>query len=143
MAIPDFREDGYLPIGVHKATEAEVRERFGSSTLRRMMLMERLADWLSLARTIKAQRFLVDGSFATIKVDPNDVDCVIWLPQDFIQQFEWGRIEAVTLFKVMESRSPKELFGAFVHNDWDEWIQFFSRVRGRETILKGMVEVQL
>ena len=42
MPIPAFRPDGYLPEGVHAATEAEVAARFGLVTPRREFLMERL-----------------------------------------------------------------------------------------------------
>jgi hypothetical protein len=34
MPIPAFRLDGYLPEGLHRATEAEVTDRFGQETER-------------------------------------------------------------------------------------------------------------
>ena len=37
--IPGFRDDGYLPEGLHVATEADVTFRFGSSTSRRRRLI--------------------------------------------------------------------------------------------------------
>ena len=40
--IPTFREDGYLPEGLHLAGEAEVIARFGSATSRRRLLALRL-----------------------------------------------------------------------------------------------------
>lgn len=48
MPIPEFRPDGYLPLGVHLATEEEVAQRFGEATARRRVLMARVSDWLSL-----------------------------------------------------------------------------------------------
>lgn len=40
--IPAFRDDGYLPEGVHIATEAEFTFRFGTGTPRRRRLILRL-----------------------------------------------------------------------------------------------------
>jgi len=78
MAIPDFRDDGRLPEGLHLATEAEVTFRFGAATPRRRRLALRLRRWLELARAVAAKRFLVDGSFVTAVDNPADVDVVIW-----------------------------------------------------------------
>jgi hypothetical protein len=142
MTIPDFRDDGLLPLGVHKATEAEVRERFGQSNLRRIDLMDRLSRWLALARIVTAQRFLVDGSFVTAKAEPNDVDCACWLPRDFEQQYEWGRLEAIQLEQSIYSGMPKELYAARSKAEWDYWVDFFSHTR-KPDVSKGVVEVIL
>ena len=40
--IPDFRDDGYLPNGVHLANENEVAKRFGSTSESRRRLVQRL-----------------------------------------------------------------------------------------------------
>ena len=40
--IPAFRQDGYLPEGVHRATEAELTFRLGSATPRRRRLALRV-----------------------------------------------------------------------------------------------------
>lgn len=74
--IPDFRDDGYLPDGLHLTSEADVTFRFGSSTPRRRRLILRLRRWLELARISRARRFLVDGSFVTDKKEPHDIDWV-------------------------------------------------------------------
>ncbi|MGM0485329.1 MAG: DUF6932 family protein [Planctomycetota bacterium] len=47
--IPDFREDGYLPEGLHLATEAEITFRFGTATSRRRRLALRLRRWIELS----------------------------------------------------------------------------------------------
>src|SRR5688572_27925489 len=97
MAIPGFRDDGYLPIGLHKATETEVAAQFGQTTAARVRLMAQLSPWLALSRRVGALRFLVNGSFVSSKAEPQDVDCVCWLPADFEQQYEWGKYEAFRL----------------------------------------------
>src|SRR4029453_6655391 len=86
--IPPFRPDGYLPEGVYACSEAEVIFRFGSSNRRRRRLVLRLRRWIELGRQIGAQRLLVDGSFVTAKEEPQDIDSVLFLPEDFLQQLE-------------------------------------------------------
>ena len=70
--IPDFRDDGYLPEGLHMATEAEVTFRFGSGTPRRRRLILRLRRWLELSRLTRARRFLADGRSAPQPSAPLD-----------------------------------------------------------------------
>jgi hypothetical protein len=141
MAIPEFLDDGFLPIGVHLATELETVSRFGTSNPLRQRLMADVAIWLSLARTIKAVRFLIDGSFVTAKPLPNDVDCVVLTPRDFDEQVNWGRMEAVKLYQAARSRKPGELFIAPTVDHWDDWVGFFGRTRDGQP--KGMIEVIL
>ena len=83
--IPEFRDDGYLPEGVHVASEADVTFRFGTDTSKRRRLALRLRRWIELSRAISAKRLFVDGSFVTSKPEPNDVDAVVWLPDNFIE----------------------------------------------------------
>ncbi|MCG8450731.1 MAG: hypothetical protein MI725_14270, partial [Pirellulales bacterium] len=78
--IPDFREDGCLPEGLHVATEAEITFRFGTDTPQRRRLALRLRRWIELSRAVSARRLFVDGSFVTTKPIPNDIDAVVWLP---------------------------------------------------------------
>src|SRR5262245_28751380 len=97
MPIPAFREDGYLPEGLHVAGEDEIATRVGIATPHRALLMERLHGWLELARVVGARRFFIDGSFATGKAEPGDVDAVVWLPDNFREQVSVGRPEAIEL----------------------------------------------
>src|SRR5437667_383728 len=80
---PVFRFDGHLPAGLHPASEADVTFRFGSSNPRRRRLALTLRRWLELARSVRARRFLIDGSFITEKPEPQDIDAVVLLPADF------------------------------------------------------------
>ncbi len=141
--IPPFRADGYLPAGLHPATEADVTFRFGSATPRRRRLALRLRRWIALARDVGARRLLVDGSFVTAKPEPDDVDAVVLLPADFADQVHRGIESAVELEHVLLARQPEELFGAEDELDWDAWFDFFSRTRESDDRRKGLVEVQL
>ena len=142
-AIPPFRPDGYLPEGVHVATEAEVLFRFGTSSARRRRLAVRLRRWLLLARQVTAQRLFVDGSFVTTKHEPDDIDAVVLLPRDFQQQIERGSEAALELEEMLLTRRPEELFAAEDQGDWDQWVAFFGRTREDDGRFKGLVEVVL
>lgn len=142
-AIPDFRADGYLPEGLHLASEAEVTFRFGASTSRRRRLVLRLRRWIELIRQIGGQRLLVDGSFVTAKLQPNDIDAVVLLPHDFELQIESGMSAALELERMLLSRHPEELFAAEDEADWNEWIEFLSRTREVDGRRKGLIEVEL
>lgn len=141
--IPAFRPDGYLPEGVHLATEAEVTFRFGSAPPRRRRLTLRLRRWVELARGVHARRLLVDGSFVTEKRDPNDIDAVVLLPGDFEGQVEAGVDAALELEQMLLTREPEEIFAAEDEADWDEWVQFFGRTREPDDRRKGLVEIEL
>ena len=143
MAIPDFRDDGRLPEGVHLATEAEVTFRFGAATPRRRQLALRLRRWIELASGVSAKRFLVDGSFVTAVDDPSDVDAVVWLDDDFSTQVSRGDIAAVELEMIVLTRRPEEIYAADNQRDWDDWVEFFSRTREPDGRRKGLVEIEL
>ncbi len=105
--------------------------------------MAQLSRWLVLCRGVGAVRFFVNGSFVTAKSDPQDVDCVCWLPNDFEQQYEWGKYEAFRLREDIYRGEPKELYPVFDIHQWNDWIEFFGRTREVDQRRKGVVEVQL
>jgi hypothetical protein len=127
--IPPFRPDGYLPEGVYVCSEAEVIFRFGSSGRRRRRLVLRLRRWIELGRQVGARRLLVDGSFVTAKEEPDDIDTVIRLPEDFTEQLEREYDPALELEERLLTRLPEEIFAAEDETDWEEWVDFFSRTR--------------
>ena len=141
--IPPFRADGYLPDGLHLASEADVTFRLGASTPRRRRLALRVRRWIELARDVRARRLLVDGSFVTEKEKPNDVDAVVLLPPDFEQQIESGIESALLLEEMLLTRRPEEIFAAEDEADWNDWVEFFSRTREADGRRKGLVEIVL
>jgi hypothetical protein len=143
VPIPDFRADGYLPDGVHQASEAEALFRFGSPTRVRRRLALRVRHWLELVRAVRASRFLADGSFVTAKPHPGDLDAVVLLPGDFGQQLAAEFAPAVELDEILTTRRPEELFAAEDEADWLNWIEFFTRTREPDGRRKGVVEVVL
>lgn len=141
--IPEFRDDGYLPEGLDLATEAEVTFRFGSGSRRRRRLALRFRRWLELSRLTSAQRFLVDGSFVTAKEEPNDVDAVVLLADDYEHQVLTGVDAALQLEEMLLTRRPEEIFAAEDIEDWNDWVEFFGRTREADGRRKGLVEVTL
>ena len=143
MPIPEFRPDGYLPEGLYSATEEEVISRFGVLSPRRRYLLLRVRRWLTLARAVGAHRFLLDGSFVTRKEVPGDVDAVVWLPEHFSAQANTVGDIALELLEILVTRHPEELFAAEDENDWNGWLDFFSRTREPDSRRKGLVEREL
>jgi hypothetical protein len=81
--IPPFNDDGYLPPGIHPATLEEIAARFGQESELRRVQMESLNWLVDLARRAGVQKIVVDGSFVTDKLEPNDVDCVLLIGPGF------------------------------------------------------------
>ena len=82
--LPDFNNAGDLPEGLHEATLDEVIARFGGGTPRRQGVTARLLRIRELGRaTGKLERFIIFGSYVTAKPEPNDVDIVLVMRDDF------------------------------------------------------------
>jgi hypothetical protein len=94
--IPAFDDIGYLPAGVHPATLWEVEERFGVSSELRRAQMDSLRWMIELAKRAGVLRIILNGSFVTDIIEPNDVDCLLLLgipsPQEetAIQELSMG-----------------------------------------------------
>ncbi|HET6573281.1 MAG TPA: hypothetical protein VFG68_06745 [Fimbriiglobus sp.] len=84
MALPQLEPSGDLPVGVHEATLAEVLARFGTGSPERRAVSDRLARVWELATATGAlDRLIVFGSYVTDKAEPNDVDVVLLMRDDF------------------------------------------------------------
>jgi hypothetical protein len=81
--LPEFDEHGYLPPGVHRATFEEVAARFGWQSELRRIEIESLGWLIELVRKAGGERLIVNGSFVTAKLEPNDVDCLVLAGPDF------------------------------------------------------------
>src|SRR5438552_18659771 len=86
MPIPELNAGGYLPPGIHDATLEEVGAVFGGfqRTERRILLFQRLCQYVAQLRSLgNAEEVLIDGSFASAKADPGDIDLIVVYPADF------------------------------------------------------------
>lgn len=75
--IPPFNDSGFLPAGVHLATVAEINARFGGPSELRSVQMDSVRWMIDLAVRAGVQRIVLNGSFVTDIIEPNDVDCVL------------------------------------------------------------------
>lgn len=78
MALPAFREDGWLPAGHYIATWQEIALRFaGETDSRRAILLASLLAWRDAVRAKgMAGLVILDGSFISSKHTPGDFDLV-------------------------------------------------------------------
>jgi len=81
--IPPFTVTGVLPLGVHPATLVEITARFGQSSELRRVQMESVRWMIDLATRAGVQRIVLNGSFVTDILEPNDVDCVLLIGSGF------------------------------------------------------------
>lgn len=87
MPLPDFNTLGDLPEGIYHASFEEVLKRFGNGTTQRRVVTARLVRVYELVRrTGKLERFIIFGSYITAKPDPNDVDIILSMGDDFREQ---------------------------------------------------------
>ena len=73
MSIPELRDDGLLPEGIHATSLDEIRERYGF-TLRRRNLLEGLDRAVKNLADAGVKVVFLDGSFVTNKQQPGDID---------------------------------------------------------------------
>ena len=110
MSPPEFDSQGNLAVGVHPAPLKEVIARFGHGTSQRQLVTSRLIRVYELANnTSKLERFIIFGSYDTAKADPNDVDIILIMHDDFTQQE--CAVEARPLFDHLRAQQE---FGASV-----------------------------
>jgi Family of unknown function (DUF6932) len=99
MPWPAFNELGDLPIGVYRATLAEVIAYFGHGIAQRMTVTARLERIYELARhTGAVQRFIIFGSYVTAEPNPRDVVDVFLVMRGGFQPCE-APPEAQCLFR--------------------------------------------
>jgi len=130
--IPPFDEHGYLPPGIHPATLDEVEARFGCESEVRRVQMDSLSWLVDLARRAGVQRLILNGSFVTDVLEPNDVDCVLLIKSGFPQD-QAAEAELVAGLPFLELSLVNQA-------DFDGLVdEFFAT--DRHSVAKGMVEV--
>ncbi|MGO9915897.1 MAG: DUF6932 family protein [Isosphaeraceae bacterium] len=130
--IPPLDDDGCLPPGTHSADLDEIEARFGQESDVRRVEMESIRWLVDLARRAGVQRIVLDGSFATAVLEPNDVDCALLIGPRFPQDAgaEEELIEGFTFLDIHLVRQ----------DGWDELVGvIFATDRRRRP--KGMMEV--
>lgn len=131
--IPHFGDSGCLPPGVHPAALDEIEARFGRESELRRVQMEAVRWMVDLAKRAGVQRIVLNGSFVTDIIEPNDVDCVLLaapLPVDEAAEDEL--LEGLPFLDI-----------SLVRPDGFDYLvnRFFAFSRARDR--KGMIEVIL
>jgi predicted nucleotidyltransferase len=152
MPIPDF-VDGVLPVGIHDCTTEEVRDRFGrfQRSDRRMRLTDKLMEYLTEARASGiVSAVIIDGSYATNRDEPEDIDLIVVLAADFdftqpLRPYQIGAIDPASIRR-------KYRFDAFAYKHGEDGLNklvaVFAAVPDKYSgwtgrTHKGMVRVSL
>jgi hypothetical protein len=148
MPIPALNADGLLPVGVFDCTLAEVQGRFGafSGTDRRVRLFARLEELaLALRSSGLFEAVIIDGSFVTAKVVPNDIDVIAVLRSGHNFEEELSVSQYWLVSRPLLRR--RYGFDAFVAESgsmlYKKYVEFFSRVRASPGARKGLLRVVL
>ena len=144
MSIPAFDSRGDLPVGVHPATLTEVVARFGRGTPQRELVTARLVHIYELAySTGKLLRFVVFGSYVTEKPEPNDVDIILIMGDDFREEDYTKDILPVFNHLRAQAELGASIFwtrlGAGLLETVDEFIAHWQTTR--EQTSRGIIEV--
>ena len=132
--IPQFNEFGYLPSGIHAASVAEIEQRFGRESELRRTQMDSVGWLIDLARRVGVSRLILNGSFVTDIIEPNDVDCVLLIdsgyPKDANAAEELAEGLPFLDISILQRRAFERLVNEFFATD-------------RYGVPKGVVEVML
>lgn len=133
--LPAFDDFGNLPPGIHRCSVAELVDRFGSGSDEREAEISELVAFVDAAKTAGVRRLMVNGSFVTGKLAPNDVDVVILPSPDYPRQSQ--RLDDDELIWPF-----LQIIVAADDADFEAWaIRQFGTDRNRRP--KGVVEVIL
>lgn len=148
MPIPPLDANGHLPPGVHDASLAEIRRRFGrfQGTERRVRLQAALEAFVAEARVSGlVSAVIVNGSFTTWEEEPGDIDIIILLRTDLklatdLRPDQYNVVSA----RRVRSRYPLDarVFPAG-SAALEPMVDFFAQVRGQPGARKGMIRVTL
>ena len=133
--LPPFDDFGNLPAGIHSCTIEELVSRFGTGSEERETEINELLNFIDAAKKAGVQRLMVNGSFVTGRLAPNDVDVVILPGPDYPRQSrELESNELIWPFL--------QIIVAADDGDFESWaVKQFSTDRRRRA--KGVVEVIL
>jgi len=132
--IPPFNDNGYLPPGIHKASLDEIAERFGWQSEVRRAQMESLRWLMDMVKRLSTRRLVLNGSFVTDEVEPNDVDCVLLFDSDSLQDADADtELRAGLPFLEID----------VVDQDNFNFLVGIVFVSDRDRVPKGMIEVIL
>jgi hypothetical protein len=148
MPIPPLAPNGFLPVGVHECTLDEIKARFGvfQHSDRRTQLFARLEAFLAEAGASGlVVGVVVDGSFVTAAPEPNDIDIIVVVSA----AHDFGADLPPHQYNVLAQQRVRRRFGFDIvvakmgTDNLAEAVAFFSQVRQRPGLKKGLVRVIL
>lgn len=145
MALPGFNEFGDLPEGRYVATIDEVLAHFGAGTPQRAEVTDRLRRIHGLAvATGHLDRLVVFGSYVSDVSEPNDVDVILVMQNDFAT--ERCPAESLVLFDHAQADDELEASIFWVRPDMllgESLEQFLAHwERKRDGRRRGIVEIR-
>jgi hypothetical protein len=131
--LPAFNDDGNLPPGIHPCLFEVLATRFGTGSEERETQIDELRQFVEAAWRMGVRRILVNGSFVTGKLSPNDVD-VVFLPGEEYPGDELALNDPKRNWPFLQ------LIEAITDVEFEEWgFKAFGIDRRRNP--KGVVEV--
>mgnify|MGYP000015325409 FL=1 len=137
MSLPEFNLRGTLDKGMHVCKSDEFFERFcyGNNTIR-SNYKEVLEQMFAFAVNRNASSVIIGGSFITNKPDPNDLDCILIVPNEECCNFQTNELldmDGCELDIIIINESRKDTIYAFLN----------MLSKDRYSLDVGMVEVIL
>ena len=141
--IPNFDERGLLPLGLHVASLSEIRDTLGF-TSRRRQLIEGLEEYIHIwDRSGFLEYCIIDGSFATSKPDPGDIDLILVPRRDALPSSAFRELATSHSYDRDFTKTEYGCEGFFVtgSEDLDGWLEFFRR--DRQGNVRGLLQLRL
>jgi hypothetical protein len=148
VALPEFRDDGWLPEGHHACSWEEVVAKFGGHPgSQRERVLRGLLDWRDRARDKGVSGWLVlNGSFVSAKENPSDFDTIFVFDDEASELME----NDVETKRLLDYSNCKSLgfdmlgFSATLVREHPEWVPLDAFDRDKDTGKpKGVLEVVL
>lgn len=144
--IPEFDENGNLPLGVHWAEWQEFKERFGYNR-RRLSLIAGLKLAIQELKEAGCSIIYINGSFTSSKPNPGDFDCC-W-EESGVNAYEL-KLLAPTIYNFALQRTQQkakykgEIFPAnYPANETGTLYIDFFKFDTRTDISKGIIAIDL
>ena len=143
--LPEFDNNGNLPVGIHPASFDEIQVRFGTNSPRRKWLVERLLEIIVTAQaTGKLRRMFLWGSFVTAKEEPNDLDVLLIMSADFESSEVSGEAELLFDYLKAKMRFTADVFWARASMPSEilqSWLETYQITK--DFYERGIIEVRL
>lgn len=148
MAIPSLDSEGFLPTGVHDCTLEEIGARFGAfqGSDRRPELFARLKAFIAEAKASAIiESVLVDGSFVTAKLEPNDIDLILLVNRshDFTLDLSPREYNVLSKRRVFRRYAFDIVVASTDSEQYYRYLRLFQQIRFEPGRSKGILRLTL